>query len=168
MSALHLVLHRNGSSGSEIASATKYPSYTTIPVGEPEPVCKRFGTTPGSFKCQCRNGIESSHIGSVRLPAGAGHFIGITIIAILHYIIDANAAVAIIIIIALPEGAITINSYFIIISEIIAQGIPHASHPDRNGIPFPVYIFSDQSHRHPGQVQPYRFYLSMFFLHCQN
>src|SRR5687767_5673891 len=66
-----------------------------------------------------RNGIF--HIGTAGLPACPRELIFISIIAIIHYIIYTNTAVAIIIIITLPDISVAVYCRFIVVPEVIAQ-----------------------------------------------
>ena len=63
------------------------------------------------------------HIGAGGIPACTRHFIGIAKIAIRHHIVDACSLVAVIIIVALPHGAIAVYRHFIRVPEIIAQAL---------------------------------------------
>ncbi len=71
-----------------------------MPVGEPAPVISRLGTTPGSFWCQCCCGISVSMLVRGVLPAGAGQSRRVAVVAELHQVIDADAAVAVVVVVA--------------------------------------------------------------------
>ncbi len=60
-------------------------------------------------------------IGAVHLPARARHFVGVAVIAVLHHIIDAHAPIAVVVVVGLPEGAVTVGRYFIVVAEIVPQ-----------------------------------------------
>lgn len=92
-----------------------------MPVGEPAPVCSRFGTTPGSFRCQCRCGISVSRLAQGSLPAGAGEFILVAVVAIFHDKVDADASIAVVIVVGLPDGAEAVDAEFPVVAEVPAQ-----------------------------------------------
>ena len=61
------------------------------------------------------------HVGAFGPPARACELILIAVVAILHHVVDAHAAVSVIIIVALPKGAEAIDGDHPVIAEIPAQ-----------------------------------------------
>ena len=79
------------------------------------------------------------HVGPFRLPAGAGHFIDVAEVAVLHDVVDADAAIAVVVVIGLPHGAEGIDGDFVVIAEVVAEDF-EVDRLARAGIgPFPRY-----------------------------
>ena len=61
------------------------------------------------------------HVRARRLPTGSGEFVFVTVVAELHYEVDANTLVAIVVIVALPEGTKAVGRNFPVIAEVPAE-----------------------------------------------
>src|SRR5438876_253700 len=60
-------------------------------------------------------------------PTGAGHFVSVSEVAELHHVIDAHSAVAIIVVVRLPERAEGIDGEFIVIAEVMGEHLEFAA-----------------------------------------
>ena len=56
-----------------------------------------------------------------RLPASTGEFILISVVAEFHHIVDADSAIAIIVVIRLPDGPEAVHAEFPVIAEVPAE-----------------------------------------------
>ena len=93
-----------------------------MPVGEPAPVCSKFGITPGSLRCQWRRGISVSALARLSLhPCLKIH--PVTVVSKFHHVVDANATVAVVVVVGLPNGTETVHGRFPVVAEIPTQGL---------------------------------------------
>ena len=56
-------------------------------------------------------------------PARAGQFVAVAEIAVLHHVVDADALVAVIVVVGLPNGAERIHRQFIVVAEVVSQDL---------------------------------------------
>ena len=61
------------------------------------------------------------NIDPLSVPASAGHFIGVAVVAVLHHEVDAHAAIAVVVVITLEDVAERIRGHFVVIAEIISE-----------------------------------------------
>ena len=60
-------------------------------------------------------------INALSLPAGAGHFIGVPVVAVLHHEVDAHATITVVVVVALEDVTERIGDHFVVIAEIIPE-----------------------------------------------
>ena len=60
-------------------------------------------------------------VGARHLPPLAVSLVHITVVAILHDPVDPHAAVAVVVVVALPQRAKRIDRYFVIVAEVVAE-----------------------------------------------
>ena len=62
-----------------------------------------------------------------RLPACAGHFVGVAVVAELHDVVDAHAFVAVVVVVGLPHRAEAIDSDFPVVAEVPGEHLDLAT-----------------------------------------
>ena len=67
------------------------------------------------------------HIRARCLPAGSGDLIFVAVVAVFHHVVDANAFIAVIIVVGLPDGAEAVDAQFPVVTEIPAERIDFAA-----------------------------------------
>ena len=67
------------------------------------------------------------YIRARRLPAGSGNFIFVAVVAVFHHIVDANAFVAVVIVVRLPNRAEAVDAQFPVVAEVPAERIDFAA-----------------------------------------
>jgi hypothetical protein len=77
-------------------------------------------------------------VGATRAPAGAGHFVGVAVVAELHHEVDADALIAVVVVVRLPEGAEGIDGDLVVVAEVPADGVDAAepAGSDRKTMPW--------------------------------
>ena len=68
-----------------------------------------------------------AHAGSGRVPAGAGHFVFVAVVAELHHVVDPHAFVAVVVVVRLPERAEGIDRDHPVVAKIPAQRFEFAA-----------------------------------------
>ena len=61
------------------------------------------------------------NINPLSVPASAGHFIGVAVVAVLHHEVDAHAAIAVVVVVALEDVTERVGGHFVVITEIISE-----------------------------------------------
>ncbi len=61
------------------------------------------------------------------LPAFAGHFVGVAVVAELHDVVDAHAFVAVVVVVGLPQGAEAIDGDFPVVAEVPGEHLDVAA-----------------------------------------
>src|SRR5688500_8997880 len=61
-------------------------------------------------------GFSLLHVGALGGPRRAGHFIGVTEVAVVHHVVDADAAVAVVVVVRRPHGAEGIEGDFVVVA----------------------------------------------------
>ena len=76
---------------------------------------------PGIIQMPMAKGDFLLHIGAFARPGRAGHFVLEPEISVLHHVVDADAFIAVIIVVGLPERAERVDGHLIVIAEIVGQ-----------------------------------------------
>ena len=61
------------------------------------------------------------HAGSGRPPAGSGQLVPVTVVAELHHEVDPHTPVAIVVIVALPQGPVTVDGDLVVVAKVVSQ-----------------------------------------------
>ena len=66
-------------------------------------------------------------VGTVGAPARAGHLVGVAVVAVFHHVVDPHTLVAVVVVVALPEGTIRVDGHLEVVTEILAQHLHFAA-----------------------------------------
>ena len=66
-------------------------------------------------------------VGAGNPPAGPRQFVDVAVVAVFHHPVDADAAVAVVVVVALPEAAKGIDCNLIVIPEVVAENLKVAA-----------------------------------------
>ena len=79
---------------------------------------EEIGDHAGIVKVPVTFGDSLLHVGALVAPATAGDFAAKTVVPILHHIIDTHSTVAVIVVVALPQGAKAVDGHHPVVAKV--------------------------------------------------